>query len=106
MKTKWLVGFLLIVASACARNPQHQTPSATNYSIEVSNAKHAAVTVSYDDGGMERTLGVIGVGQSQRFSVYASNPQITVKVRSGAGALIFSSDVTLVNGRTPFLVVR
>ena len=99
--------FMTSLVLACAgRADPGETASASTYTVEISNQKRTAVLISFSDNGAERTLGSLGVGQSQRFTLNSIEDMITVKARAEGGRLVFAGDVRLVNGRTAFLVVR
>ena len=96
---------LLLLVAGCATRHQ-SAPAPGSYTVEVSNAKNTAVMVGFSDGGAERTLGSLGVGQTQRFWINTAQDMVTIRVRTSGGALIYTADVKLGSGRTPFVLIR
>ena len=107
MRRLTLVLILGLFGIGCvARSGADHATRASSYTVEISNEKNTAIMLSISDGGSERTLGSLGIGQAQRYLVNSVNDMVTVRARLPGGGVVYWADVKLANGRTPHLVIR
>ena len=100
---------IAMFGSACAsmRGVSVGSDSSATYAVEVTNTMPHAMTISWSEGGDEKSLGSVGSGRTERFIVAgAKSTQVTLMARDANRTHTRSIPVTLVAGSTQRVTVR